>query len=263
MTYQGVLTKMESEFAKPIQYYLVFENDFINVNQLLDKSIKIEFIKYQCLNCGLDKPIYRQGFCKSCFYDIPQAADWIMRPELSTAHLDKEDRDLEYEKKVQLQPHIVYLANSSNVKVGVTRKSQVPTRWIDQGAHEAIEIVEVPNRYLAGITEVALKEHISDKTNWRSMLKNVIKDEDLVTWRERLKQYIPDEAKEYYIKSNVETNLEFPVLHYPEKPKSLNLKKTKEYTGKLVGIKGQYLIFEDETVFNIRGNEGLVVNISM
>ena len=84
-----------------------------------------------------------------------------------------------------------------------------------------------------------------------------------MTWRERLKQYIPDEAKEYYIKSNVETNLEFPVLHYPEKPKSLNLKKTKEYTGKLVGIKGQYLIFEDETVFNIRGNEGLVVNISM
>ena len=105
-------------------------------------------------------------------------ADWVMRPELSTAHLNKEDRDLEYEKKVQLQPHIVYLANSSNVKVGVTRKSQVPTRWIDQGAHEAIEIIEVPNRYLAGITEVALKDYVSDKTNWRTMLKNDIKDED-------------------------------------------------------------------------------------
>ena len=236
MTYQGVLTKMESEFANPIQYYLVFENDFINVNQLLDKTINIQFVKYQCLNCGLNKPIYRQGFCKSCFFDIPQAADWIMRPELSTAHLDKEDRDLEYEKKVQLQPHIVYLANSSDIKVGVTRKSQVPTRWIDQGAHEAIEIVEVPNRYLAGITEVALKEHVSDKTNWRTMLKNDIKDEDLVAWRERLKQYIPDEAKEYFIQTNTETNLEFPVLQYPEKPPRCNRRepgKSPEITGKI------------------------------
>lgn len=263
MTYQGVLSKMKTEFSEPIQYYLVFETDFINMNQMLDKIINIQFVKYQCLSCGLDKPIYRQGFCKSCFFDIPQAADWIMRPELSTAHLDKEDRDLEYEKQVQLQPHIVYLANSSNVKVGVTRKSQVPTRWIDQGAHEAIEIVEVPNRYLAGITEVALKEYVADKTNWRTMLKNEIVDEDLLLWREKLQQYIPDEAKDYFIASNSETHMQFPVLHYPKKPKSLNLDKTPNYTGKLVGIKGQYLIFDDDTVFNIRGSEGYVVTISI
>jgi len=263
MTFEGVLTKMESEFSQPIQYYLVFENDFINMNQLLDKTISIQFVKYQCLNCGLDKPIYRQGFCRTCFFEIPQAADWIMRPELSTAHLGKEDRDLEYEKKVQLQPHIVYLANSSNVKVGVTRKSQVPTRWIDQGAHEAIEIVEVPNRYLAGITEVALKDYVSDKTNWRTMLKNEIQDEDLVEWRERLKKYIPEEAKDYFIESNTETNIDFPVKKYPEKLKSLNLVKQQQYTGKLVGIKGQYLIFEDDTVFNVRANEGLYVNITI
>lgn len=263
MLYQGVLTKMETEFNNPIQYFLVFENDFINMNQMLNKTIKISFIKHQCLNCSQDKPIYRQGFCQSCFFEIPQAADWIMRPELSTAHLDKEDRDLEYEKKVQLQPHIVYLANSSNVKVGVTRKTQVPTRWIDQGAHEAIEIVEVPNRYLAGITEIALKDHVSDKTNWRTMLKNEIVDENLVEWRERLKGFIPEEAKDYFIESNTETNLEFPVNKYPTKPKSLNLTKTSEYTGKLVGIKGQYLIFEDETVFNVRSNEGLFVGIDV
>lgn len=263
MTFEGVLTKMESEFSNPIQYYLVFENDFINMNQLIDKNINIQFVKYQCLNCGLDRPIYRQGFCKSCFFEIPQAADWIMRPELSTAHLNKEDRDLVYEKKVQLQPHIVYLANSSNVKVGVTRKSQVPTRWIDQGAHEAIEIVEVPNRYLAGITEVALKDHVADKTNWRTMLKNEIQDENLVEWRERLKAYIPDEAKDYFIESNTETNIGFPVLKYPEKPKSLNLIKQQKYSGRLVGIKGQYLIFEDDRVFNVRANEGLVVTISI
>ena len=139
----------------------------------------------------------------------------------------------------------------------------MPTRWIDQGAHEAVEIVEVPNRYLAGITEVALKEHVADKTNWRTMLKNEIKDENLIEWRENLKQYIPEEAKEYFIESNSETNINFPVLSYPTKPKSLNLEKTPSYTGKLVGIKGQYLIFEDDTVFNVRSNEGQVVSIQL
>lgn len=263
MTYQGVLTKMATEFSHPIQYYLVFENDFINMNQLLDKKVTIQFVGYQCLSCSLNKPIYRQGFCKSCFFDIPQAADWIMKPELSTAHLDIEDRDLDYEKNVQLKPHIVYLANSSNVKVGVTRKSQVPTRWIDQGAHEAIEIVEVPNRYLAGITEVALKEYVGDKTNWRTMLKNDVVDENLIEWRERLKPYIPEEAIDYFIANNTETNIEFPVLQYPEKPKSLNLEKTPIYEGVLKGIKGQYLLFEDQTVFNIRGSEGYVVSLSV
>ena len=263
MQYEGVLTKMQTEIGSPIQYYLIFENDFLNVNQLLDKKVSITFIGYQCLNCSSSKKIYRQGFCYDCFYEIPQAADWIMRPELSTAHLDKEDRDLAYEKKVQMQPHIVYLANSSNVKVGVTRKTQVPTRWIDQGAHEAIEIVEVPNRYLAGITEVALKNHVGDKTNWRTMLKNEIQDEDLKEWRQKLKQYIPEEAKSYFIENNIETNLEFPVLQYPEKPKSLNLVKTPTYEGVLKGIKGQYLIFEDNTVFNVRSNEGIKVRITV
>ena len=263
MQFQGVLTKMITENGSPIQYYLLMENNLINLNQILNKKVRIEFLKYQCLNCGLDKEIYRQGFCKSCFFEVPQAADWVMRPELSKAHLGEEDRDLEYEKKVQLQPHIVYLANSSNVKVGVTRKSQVPTRWIDQGAHEAIEIVEVPNRYLAGITEVALKEYVSDKTNWRTMLKNEIKDEDLVEWRERLRSHIPVEAEMYFIENNSETSLEFPVEQYPSKVKSLNLVKASSYEGVLKGVKGQYLIFEDDTVFNVRANEGLYVGISV
>lgn len=261
MQYEGVLKKMQTEIGTPIQYYLVFENDFLNVNQILGKKITLTFIKHQCLSCGQNKPIYRQGFCKSCFFETPLAGDWIMRPELSTAHLDKEDRDLEYEKRAQLQPHIVYLANSSNVKVGVTRKNQVPTRWIDQGAHEAIEIVEVPNRYLAGITEVALKEHVSDKTNWRKMLTNSIEDVNLEEWKQKLKSFIPNEALEYFIADNEETHLNFPVLQYPEKVKSLNLEKNLNYTGVLKGIKGQYFIFEDSTVFNIRANEGLYVSL--
>ena len=126
MLFEGVLRKMKTELQSPIQYFLLFENDYIHFNQAIDKTVQIDFIKYQCLNCGADKKIYRQGFCRDCFFETPRAGEWIMKPELSTAHLDKEDRDLEYEKSVQLQPHIVYLANSSNVKVGVTRKTQVP-----------------------------------------------------------------------------------------------------------------------------------------
>lgn len=263
MKYEGVLKKMITENGSPIQYYLILDKDYLHMNQLLDKKISINFLRYECLHCGLEKRIFRQGFCYDCFQAIPQAADWIIKPELSQAHLGIEDRDLEYESKVQLKPHIVYLANSSDVKVGVTRKTQVPTRWIDQGAHEAIVVVEVPNRYLAGITEIALKDHVSDKTNWRNMLKNDVVDEDLVDWKNRLEKYIPEEAKEYFTKDNGETNLEFPVLQYPKKPKSLNLEKSPYYEGVLKGIKAQYLIFEDDTVFNVRGNEGYVVAITV
>ncbi|MBW2962342.1 DUF2797 domain-containing protein [Mesonia aestuariivivens] len=263
MQFKGVLRKMKTELTTQVQYFMDFEGDFVHVNQLLDKELSITFTGYQCLNCEQDKKIYRQGFCYDCFYETPRAGDWIMKPELSKAHLGEEDRDLEYEKKSQLQPHIVYLANSSNVKVGVTRKSQIPTRWIDQGAHEAIEIVEVPNRYLAGIAEVALKPHVADKTNWRTMLKNEIEDVDLKETRENLKQYLPDEVQEYYLASNKETEIEFPVLEYPKKLKSLNLDKNPDFQGKLKGIKGQYLIFEDNTVFNVRSNEGYKVNLEI
>src|SRR5699024_1101133 len=129
MLFTGVLKKMNTELDQEVQYFLDLPNDFIHMNQLLNKSISLEFQGYECLNCGKDKRIFRQGFCYDCFYKSPLAGDWIMKPELSTAHLEKEDRDLAYEKKVQLQPHIVYLANTGHVKVGVTRKTQLPTRW--------------------------------------------------------------------------------------------------------------------------------------
>lgn len=264
MTYQGVLKKMMTSNDETVQYYLDMDADFLNMNQLLEREIELSFVKYECLSCHKDKAIYRQGFCKSCFFESPNTGEWIINPEKSTAHLGIEDRDLEFEKEMQLKPHIVYLANSSDVKVGVTRKSQVPTRWIDQGAHEAIEVVEVPNRYLAGITEVALKEYVSDKTNWRKMLTNDITDVDLVAKKEELSQYIPDEAKQYYLSENSdELQINFPVNQYPTKVKSLNLIKSQSYKGVLKGIKGQYLIFEDATVFNIRANEGLVVSIEV
>ena len=262
MTYEGVLTKMQTEFSNPIQYYLVFESSFLSLNQLLDKSLEINFVGYQCLNCGKKKKIFRQGFCYDCFMSSASAGDWIMKPELSTAHLDIEDRDLEYEKRVQLQPHIVYLALSSEVKVGVTRQTQVPTRWIDQGAVQAIPIVEVPNRYLAGITEVALKNHYADKTNWQKMLKNDLPEVDLLKEKASLKYLIPKEVQEfYYSEKNNLYELHYPVLQYPNKVNSLNLDKTPNFSGKLTGIKGQYLMFEDGTVFNVRTFEGYVVKI--
>ena len=264
MIYEGVLTKMQTEYSNPIQYYLVFENSFLSLNQLLDKNIEINFLGYQCVQCGKKKKIFRQGFCYDCFMSSPAAGDWIMKPELSTAHLDLEDRDLEYEKRVQLQPHIVYLALSSEVKVGVTRKTQVPTRWIDQGAVQAIPIVEVPNRYLAGITEVALKEHFADKTNWQKMLKNEVPDTDLIQERANLKYIIPKEVQEYFHPEKEDLyDLHFPVLEFPKKVTSLNLDKTTNFSGTLMGIKGQYLIFQDGTVFNVRTFEGYVVKISL
>ncbi len=262
MTYEGVLNKMQTQFETPIQYFLIFQDSFLNVNQLLNKNIEINFVGFQCLNCGKKKKIFRQGFCYDCFFSSPAVGDWIMKPELSTAHLGIQDRDLAYEEKVQLQPHIVYLALSSEVKVGVTRKTQVPTRWIDQGAEKAISIVEVPNRYLAGITEVALKSHFADKTNWRKMLTNDIFFTDLIKEREKLQSLLPDEVQEYFhLEKNDLYEMNYPVLEYPSKINSLSLDKTPNYSGKLIGIKGQYLIFEDGTVFNIRSNEGYIVRI--
>jgi hypothetical protein len=262
--FQATLKKMRTENLQPINYFLDVESGFLHLNQLLGKTIRLEHSGSQCLNCSLSKPIFRQGHCQSCFFDSPATGDWIMRPELSKAHLGKEDRDLEYESKMQLQPHTVYLALSSHLKVGVTRKSQLPTRWIDQGAHQATVILEVPNRYLAGVGEVALKNFFSDKTNWRKMLQN---DAEAVDWEEargHALDGIPNDLKPYIVREKIDIqNMTFPVLQFPKKVKSLNLSKTPLYKGKLMGIKGQYLIFEDATVFNVRSNEGQCVRLSI
>lgn len=264
MQYEGVLTKMQTEPGNPIQYYLVFESSFLNMNQLLGREFEINFMGYSCLHCSKKKKIYRMGYCYDCFYAIPGAGDWIMRPELSTAHLDIADRDLEYEKKAQLQPHVVYLASASDMKVGVTRKTQVPTRWIDQGASQAMALVEVPNRYLAGITEVALKSHFSDKINWKRMLLNETSMIDLYERRKFVQPLLPEEVQPYFETTQEKLyTLEYPVLEYPKKISSLNLVTTPVFQGRLTGIKGQYLLFEDGTVFNVRAFEGFGVRINV
>lgn len=261
---QGPLRKMRTVLNEPIDYYITFPSLFVRVNTLIGKSISLNHTGFSCLSCGIDQPIFRQGFCKSCFFEIPSAGDWVMRPELSQAHLEIEDRNLAYEKKVQLQPHIVYLAVSSGLKVGVTRKTQVPTRWIDQGAHFTIPILEVPNRYLAGITEVALKEHYNDKTNWRQMLTKTPEPIDLIAERKRALSFLPDEVKTYAssVLQGKILSLKFPLNSPPPSVTSVNLVKEKQFTGTLVGIKGQYLIFSDHKVINIRGHEGVCVALS-
>ena len=261
--FEGILKKMISEFNSPINYFLDMGGDFIHINQCIGKILSIDNIGSQCLNCYNDLPIFRQGFCKSCFFESPAVGDWIMRPELSKAHLNQQDRDLEYEKKIQLQPHIVYLALSSHLKVGVTRKSQLPTRWIDQGAHEAMVLLEVPNRYLAGVGEVALKAHFSDKTNWRKMLQHKAEPIEWEVERNKAITLLPSDLKPYLASEVTIESLIFPVLQYPEKVNSLNLTKIPLFEGKLIGVKGQYLLFEDQTVFNIRSNEGIVVEINI
>ena len=264
MQYEGVLTKMQTEHGDPIQYYLVFEDSFLHMNQLLGKELEMELIGYQCQHCAKKKKIWRQGFCYDCFYSTAHAGDWILRPELSTAHLGIADRDLQHESAAQLQPHIVYLALSCEVKVGVTRKTQIPTRWIDQGACSAIEILEVPNRYLAGITEVALKNHYVDKTDWRKMLLNEIVECDLSGERLKVENLLPAEVREFFHLNKYDIfEMKYPVLEYPKKITTLSFDKTRNFRGKLSGIKGQYLIFDNGTAFNVRASEGFLVRISI
>lgn len=261
MIFEGVLKKMRTEIDEEVQYYLEMTEEEVHVNQLLDRPVSLQFVGYQCLGCEKDYRIYRQGYCYNCFFKRPETADWIIRPELSTAHLDIEYRDLEYEKEIQLQPHVVYISHTGDAKVGITRKSQIPYRWIDQGAHQALAILEVPNRYLAGVAEIELKKHISDRTNWRNMLRNTLKKLDLRAVREELRKNIPDEVVPYFLEDEEIFKIKFPVRRYPEKIRSLNFKKNPEMKGILKGIKGQYFIFEDDSVFNIRSNSGHVVEL--
>lgn len=263
MHFQGVVKKMVTELSRPINYFIEFEDNFIHLNQFIDKLFKFECTGYSCLSCSESPNLYRQGFCKSCFFESPLAGDWIMRPELSKAHLNIADRDLDYEKKIQLQPHVVYLSNTGRIKVGVTRKSQIPYRWIDQGAHEAVELLQTPNRFLAGEAEVALKKYMSDKTNWRSMLKNERDSSNIKSSKDHAKNFIPSNLLHYFIDASNVLSIDFPVVEYPDNPKSIKLNKGSYFSGILKGVKGQYLIFEKNQVLNYRAHEGHIFKIEI
>ena len=263
MQFQGQILKMITQNAKPIQYFLNLSSDLINMNQLIGKKISLKHVGYECVNCGNDEKIYRMGFCKRCFFESPYASETIIRPELSTAHLGIGERNLEVEESIQLVPHIVYLAYTGDVKVGVTRETQIPTRWIDQGATFAIPIAKTQNRYEAGMIEVALKNHFADKTNWRKMLEDDYEDDlDLADFREKVQEYFPEEFKNFYSIDHEMYKLDYPYVA-PEKINSFTLDKKPEFEGILQGIKGQYLSFEGGNFINIRGHEGYVIEMKI
>ncbi len=265
MKLHTTLTKMTTYLDGDAHYILPADHNFIKINPLIGKSIDLQFIgeKY-CASCG-DKHanLYRMGFCKNCFFTSPLAGESIINPELSTAHLDKADRDLDYEKSYQLQPHVVYLANSGGLKVGVTRASQKTTRWTDQGASEAIVLAQTENRYQAGMIEVALKQHLSDKTIWQKMLKNEDPELDLLKEKEAVKDKIPSEYQQWLSSEDEVYRIKYPVLEYPAKVKSLNLDKNSGLQSVLKGVRGQYLIFEGGIVLNIRSHTGYRVAITV
>ena len=160
--------------------------------------------------------------------------------------------------------HFVYLSLTSGIKVGVTRYTQIPTRWIDQGAIKALKIAKTPNRYLAGAIEVKLKEFVSDRTSWQKMLKNdVNNDLELSTYRATLKERLPDELKAYILNKEKEKVLQYPIDIYPKKVKSINFEKVKIFEGDLTGIKGQYIYIDNQFVINLRKYSGYYFKITL
>ena len=263
MQFTGPIRKMHTNLTDVVNYELPIGEDLVNMNQFIDKEISLSY-QHQilCINCGRQTvKSFNQGFCYPCFRDAPQAADWIIHPEKSQAHLGIEDRDLAYEQSVQLKPHIVYLSLTSDIKVGITRGTQIPTRWIDQGAVKAIQLAITPNRYIAGMIEVSLKEHLADKTNWRKMLMNLHPDVDLISKKEEIKNLLNQEYLEYIDFDSKVININYPVISYPVKLKSIGFDKEEIFTGVLKGIKGQYLMFENGIVMNIRKHEGYVISL--
>lgn len=250
---KGLLEKMKVVYQSPVEYTLHLD-DSVPMNSLLGKHIHMEWSgRIFCSNCGKQtKNSFGQGFCFPCFQNAPQAAPCIINPELCRAHLG-EGRDVAWEEAHHNQPHVVYLALSDTVKVGVTRADQRFTRWIDQGAYQTIVLAETANRYEAGMIEVALKSHMTDKTNWQRMLKNELNTEiDLMEEKGMVEDLLPFDLRDFVSGDDEVFEFNYPVLSYPDKVKSVGFDKEKEISGILKGIKGQYLIFEDNRVINLR-----------
>jgi len=265
MRYNGTLLKMETKLAKPVEYELPIGDELVYMNNLIGKYIVFKWEKeIYCVACGRKtSKSFAQGFCYPCFLSAPETSECILRPELCQAQ-DGIARDMDWAENHCLHDHFVYLAISSGVKVGVTRSAQIPTRWIDQGAWQAIRLAQTPNRYTAGLIEVVLKQHISDRTQWQRMLKNqLIEGVDLKEKKKEMIAHLAPELQNYESEDNEITEITYPVTEYPEKVKSLSFDKLEEITGRLWGIKGQYLIFDDGTVLNMRKHTGYLVDLEV
>lgn len=266
----GDLQKMLVKQGQPVNYYLRVADEEILLNDYLGKYLKIEASgAINCLHCQRKtKTSFNQGYCFPCFRSLAQCDRCIMSPEL--CHFAQGTcREPEWGEKNCFQEHIVYLANSSGLKVGITRHNQVPIRWMDQGAISALPIFSVKSRHLSGLVEVALKEWVADKTNWRKMLKHDVEEMDLEFERDRIfglaKSVLESLEAEHSgqitrLKEDV-WHFDYPSLAWPKKITTHNLDKQPLVEGVLQAIKGQYLIF-DTGCLNIRKFTSYHVSIS-
>ncbi len=271
MTLSGNLRKMHAELGDTVQYSLVLDDQLIGLNPAIGHTLTLRHTgDINCIHCGRKtKKSFNQGFCYPCFRKLAQCDSCIVSPE--KCHYDEGTcREPEWGEQHCLQPHYVYLANSSGVKVGITRGTQIPTRWIDQGATAAMPVFKVANRKLSGLVEVAFKDHVADKTSWQKMLKGIAEDADLAARRDAILPEVQETLAQLRAEHGDDTvellteaetvNISFPVETYPSKVKSFNFDKTPEVSGVLQGIKGQYLIF-DTGVINIRKFGGYKVEV--
>ncbi len=264
MNYSGNIRKMrtklingEANYWLPL-YDVLEQNHLVPMNELIGQNISIQFEHaIHCVVTGKKiKKVYGNGMSYDAFQNSAQAVPSIINPELSRIHEGIALRDEAWEIAHHLKPHFVYLSKTAGIKVGVTRNLQIPTRWIDQGAVEALIIAETPYRQAAGLIEVALKAHVADKTAWQKMLKGELIEESLLDKRSELLQYIPEDLQQFVLHDESLNTIQFPVLANPKTVKSMKLDKVPLFDKKLVGIKGQYLIFDDNTVINVRSHEG-------
>lgn len=259
----GILRKMNVAQNDVVQYWMNLNESSVHLmNDLIGKPISLIWTgKINCISCGKSlKKTFGQGFCYTCFTEAPEAAPCIMRPELCEAHLGK-GRDVDWEERNHNQPHIVYLAQTSSVKVGVTRSTQVPTRWIDQGAWRALPLATTPYRQLAGLIEVELKQFLSDRTDWRKMLKGENGAESLKEIREEVLSFLPDSLAEYSDFESECAEFTYPVNSYPEKISTLKLEDNNIENFELTGIRGQYLYLNGNQVINMRKYSGFEVTL--
>ncbi len=253
--FSGVIKKMHTNLDRGVvQYQLPIGDEWLDMNALVGSKISLSFTgEVYCVNCGKRTyKSYSQGYCYLCCQKLACCDLCIMKPETCHHHLGT-CREPQWGLANCFSPHIIYLANSSGVKIGITRKSNIPDRWIDQGAIMALPILEIDTRLKSGQIEVALKAFVSDKTNWRKMLKNEVETTDLAQMRDILLAKIEALIAELGAKTLDEAVLKinYPVIEYPHKINALNFDKTPNISGVLKGIKGQYLIL-DTGVLNIR-----------
>jgi Protein of unknown function (DUF2797) len=265
MKYSGNLGKMHVHHTDPVTYDLELGEQTLRINDVIGKQIRLSYGgRINCVNCGkITKKAFGEGYCYPCFISAPSNAECVIRPELCEGHLGK-GRDPEWEEAKHNQPHVVYLALTSGIKVGVTRVANIPDRWIDQGAWKVVRLAETPYRRLAGEIEVFLKDFVTDKTNWQRMLKNEMDIEaDILAEKEALLNELPEELGQYYAESDEVLEFNYPIVHYPKKVTSMNFDKTPEVSGQLEGIRGQYLIFANGEVLNIRKFSGYWVEVEV